>query len=1202
MKTSKKTAPPNNLHRVLSVAPSNRGGSNANLTSAASNNGLADPGILPPPTVTVNTKAINESKATIQALEKAYRESQQIRRLQNNPITVFNEYGIDNLNSTGNPTSIGGHGRPSMSGPGGGGIMINISDMLGFSGSGDELLTKVTKELAGVRALKERNEQEKAREKIEREEVLRDAVKNTREFYKAKQECMQAGPKFLYNFFSTHGNIQSIEPLDKEGTIFAVFTETGAIEIIEYKPPELAETSKKQATEEFDIPDVKDVKAETPPGLGPLPTDTANKLPLLPESRPESRETEPKPVSSEPTVIEGSPIQTPKPTSPPESPEKPTPIKANVREPQKTRPSYQNGTIKLLDIIHLDLIPPSKDASRKSTVLVPNSSAAHKAVAMASLKNSVMKRNSINGTLHGANGLITGVVKVFEALKKVIPQPATPSPAQSLESDHSHLLKSSVAHGSRMGISGDGIAPGPPHDFGRTKSTNGSIANVKGSTTRLRESSAKFRGSATKLRGSASKLHKSDSIKGLNMPPVPPARPRSGKANHVRTQSVLRVPPQAPSSFTTHGFYVGTSFGEAIVLEIEVSDLKTVTHTITKRKRTSIQPLKTMCVAEFHEAVVSVVSHTATDRLIIAHTLDLIPIWECKLEFCIGAARDHTTRKIQQGEFSVFTLSGTEGVTGAEIYFDKTGKGIVPNSTTSTAHSIIESTHHSSDLAMQLDETVVSHLCPDKINKRILVSLKSGTVVSISAPFAVNDVTNRKAGPPTQPTPPQTGRKPSHVPISQQQQSGSSSLSQTPSSPGNDIVVGIHPATPFITPPQTAPGPNVEIIKAPSISDFTRTGSSTQLASAGTLGNPMANAGKKSRASSTIGSGGDLSKLGIGKKSSLQLGGGGKLSVKRAPSPLSRSSSNAQVMGEGDLLMDSNISLMSSRDDSVMIPDILVASKELFVSWLVDTYSIETLLKLSIEAEQGPPTDSNKIELDSSQAALFQITRTNSEHHGVTFVPISTISLFFNDNLGKDQLLVTCPDGSIRIHNLTEGGTIPSMLPNFVQVSDPESRTQLSTVTPSRTHNFEITGAFCKHRPEVQLILAFSSEGNLSVFDIDDNTVLLDMLVLTNRRIEKPNVAASHPINIAAVAMAARARAASVMPGTSATAAAAAIANGMPLDKRAQEKKTETRNVKVVNPENGRFLVWAGREWSLMTNASLIRWKLKNITGAQFYV
>ncbi|KAJ3073273.1 hypothetical protein HDU98_001891 [Podochytrium sp. JEL0797] len=92
-----------------------------------------------------------------------------------------------------------------------------------------------------------------------------------------------------------------------------------------------------------------------------------------------------------------------------------------------------------------------------------------------------------------------------------------------------------------------------------------------------------------------------------------------------------------------------------------------------------------MCVAEFHEAIVSVVSYTATDRFIIAYSLDLNPIWECKIQFCNGAARDRGLRKVQQGEFSSFTLKGMEGVTGGEVYLDKSGKAIGPAVTTPPA-------------------------------------------------------------------------------------------------------------------------------------------------------------------------------------------------------------------------------------------------------------------------------------------------------------------------------------------------------------------------------------------------------------------------------------------------------------------------------------------------------------------------------------
>ncbi|ORY43140.1 hypothetical protein BCR33DRAFT_272893 [Rhizoclosmatium globosum] len=183
----KKTKPtPTAPQRELTLTAANRAASSSSVASGSNLALNQDPhksqifNI-----ITANAKAISEAKSNIQSLEKTYRESQQFRRLQNNPLAVFNEYALEAsaAPAAGNNSSHGG--RQSIA-P----IGLNLGDLIGVGGASDEILSKVTKELAGVRALKEKTELDKIRERNEREEVLRDSVSNTKEYYKAKQECM----------------------------------------------------------------------------------------------------------------------------------------------------------------------------------------------------------------------------------------------------------------------------------------------------------------------------------------------------------------------------------------------------------------------------------------------------------------------------------------------------------------------------------------------------------------------------------------------------------------------------------------------------------------------------------------------------------------------------------------------------------------------------------------------------------------------------------------------------------------------------------------------------------------------------------------------------------------------------------------------------------------------------------------------------
>ncbi|KAJ3073272.1 hypothetical protein HDU98_001890 [Podochytrium sp. JEL0797] len=318
-----------------------------------------------------------------------------------------------------------------------------------------------------------------------------------------------------------------------------------------------------------------------------------------------------------------------------------------------------------------------------------------------------------------------------------------------------------------------------------------------------------------------------------------------------------------------------------------------------------------------------------------------------------------------------------------------------------------------------------------------------------------------------------------------------------------------------------------------------------------------------------------------------------------------------QTMGSG-ILNGSSIDLVPDTRDQLPVSEVSGA-KELFVYWLVDAYSLESLLNIQYETELGQQSQSqNNISLESSQASLFQMIK-NKEKDELKTVPvthpffirqfstpeltfstskISSITLYTNDLLQKDQLILACPDGSLRIHTLSESGSITNALPTTIQLSDPESRTQLSTVCPSHTHNFEISPAFCKTKSNAQFVLGLSSEGNLSILDINESTLLLDMLILTNRKFEKPLptipiLSSSGAQNIAQVALAAgRARRQLTAAGVE-FSRMPKVAPGQSILAGLQTalktiKRDESRKVRVVDPERGLFLLWAGREWSLM--------------------
>ncbi|KAI8613128.1 hypothetical protein BC830DRAFT_504135 [Chytriomyces sp. MP71] len=183
--------------------------SNAKLTDSNQNIKASTTATMEPQqdqVLSLNAKNIADIKANIQAMEKAYKDSLALRRIQNAPVSIFNEFSNES-------------GSPDMAG------------LLGIGVGSEDLLAKVTKDLISMKALKERNTQEKMKQAEERDALLSEAIQHTRSYYKAKQECMEAGPKLLYSFFNSFGNIVHIESLDSEaGQTYAVFSEPGVIE------------------------------------------------------------------------------------------------------------------------------------------------------------------------------------------------------------------------------------------------------------------------------------------------------------------------------------------------------------------------------------------------------------------------------------------------------------------------------------------------------------------------------------------------------------------------------------------------------------------------------------------------------------------------------------------------------------------------------------------------------------------------------------------------------------------------------------------------------------------------------------------------------------------------------------------------------------------------------------------------------------
>ncbi|KAI8842347.1 hypothetical protein BJ741DRAFT_592855 [Chytriomyces cf. hyalinus JEL632] len=909
--------------------------SNINLSSKK---GAPEPVAAVDPVFQQTSKSIADSRANIQALEKAYRESLHFRRLQNNPLTIFNEFSTE---STG----------------GSGGSMMNLADLLG-GGSVEDIVSKATKELAAVKALKERNAQEKVRETEERERALRESVESTRKFYKEKQECTRAGPQFLFNFFCSFGNIIHVDCLDpSSGNLFIVFSEGGSIEIIEHFPAR--PTSKPSAP-------------------------TANKSS---ENLTENA-TLSKPINASVAHLLGSSKRISEP--PP---------------PEEQSQDTESGPIKIHEVFQLNLIPP--------------------------------------GTVSREHG--------------------------SEETEYKHVTVASTA-------------AGVPQMQKKKQVDAERLAYIKHNNSALKDSSLPVGRITAALKVSESQRTIEVPAENAHptvgkMAPRAPLIPKSEKFGSLASlapvdrrinKSVIKKQAQ-PETITSHGYFIGTSLGEAIMIVIDVSsEKKQATLHIRHRKRTSILPIKTICAAEFQQTIVSVVSHTATSKLVIAQNLELECVWQCKLEFLNGAARDHVDRKVSQTELETFNLQGVEGVTGKEHFLDKAGRSIQVDD-------------RSADMALQLDDFVVSSLCPDKFNKRILVSLKSGSILSISVPFSVAEANSRKQTPPTL----------SRIPVDL-----GSAGSLAPTSLAQSQRA---------TPPSRSVSRNVS---ATNLGLKSLTGTST-------------------------------SNLDLALES-------------QTASPRNR----------------------TSQSDGVPV------SRDLFVSWLMDALSIDGLLD-TLDAKPNPSP--------SDPQALFN--QSPAQKATPACVPISGLSIFTNETVKADQLMVVCPDGSIRIHSFDAGGAIDSPVPIAFQVSDPESRTMIATVSPSRVQKFDAAATFCRARQDCQFVVSYSHEGILTIFDLDDTTILIDLLIPTNRRIEKITASAALTSNLR-------------MRGASTVAAPirqtnASIIGPSEAERRFEEKRTQRYGIHVVNADRGLYMLWAGRDWSLFSTQNLITWKMKNIGREQ---
>ncbi|KAJ3090798.1 hypothetical protein HK100_007350 [Physocladia obscura] len=197
--------------------------------------------------------------------------------------------------------------------------------------------------------------------------------------------------------------------------------------------------------------------------------------------------------------------------------------------------------------------------------------------------------------------------------------------------------------------------------------------------------------------------------------------------------------------------------------------------------------------------------------------------------------------------------------------------------------------------------------------------------------------------------------------------------------------------------------------------------------------------------------------------------------------------------------------------------------------------------------------ESSSTHLTRATDDFVQRIKASAENYVLSCKPIVSVSVFSNEAAQKDQAMVTCADGSLRIYILNESGSIDNLLPTLIQLSDPGKL--------SRINNTNMYGQFMISRT-TQFAIGFTSTGAISVLDVDDDTVLVDMQMQTNRNI----------IGLNFVPQSIKARPKKLPDG--------------------DEIFAHAQGMRAVDANRAVFLVWAGRDWALISLAKLVAWKL----------
>ncbi|KAJ3009576.1 hypothetical protein HKX48_007864 [Thoreauomyces humboldtii] len=178
------------------------------------------------------------------------------------------------------------------------------------------------------------------------------------------------------------------------------------------------------------------------------------------------------------------------------------------------------------------------------------------------------------------------------------------------------------------------------------------------------------------------------------------------RKNSTATVGAEQEPAELAAETTTqHTFFLGcqTGLGATFVIDItwvRETDISTYVHSVCSTRQLSLAPIKLTCFVEYDDSIVCLVSHSGTDQVLGAYSLELEDIWQCKGDVLRYTAKDKQLKVIAQTRLESVKEKGPKQ------------EDERPNTTT--------------------DEPFISAMTADLIQKHLLVAMRSGAILRLN--------------------------------------------------------------------------------------------------------------------------------------------------------------------------------------------------------------------------------------------------------------------------------------------------------------------------------------------------------------------------------------------------------------------------------------------------------------------------------------